>query len=147
MDNIRKLFFNVATVPVMMTLFCMSFFILKLVDKMHFSVNVTFLYEHILLGVMLLVVNRLLIQGDIECWQFWQWIAGCYIILFIFPQCLVFLIGPELLHQRFVSSNQFILGLFLPFPLITIWFYIIKYHQRSLPVEIRNVDDEVGYGL
>ena len=125
---------------------------------MHLPINEAFLYEPILLGVMLLIVyaqqmintavisllhcvpagdvTRLLIQGDNECWQIWQWMAASYIFLFIIPQCLVFLKGPQLLQQNLISSHQFILALFLPFPVLIYWLYIVGYYKKSSPNNI-----------
>ena len=63
-------------------------------------------------------ITVLHIQGDIKCYNWWQYIIMCYIIFFIIPVFLVISSFPYYIKDKFMSVKTFIFSCLIPTPVI-----------------------------
>eukprot|EP00794_Sanderia_malayensis_P006903 gene6903-7681_t len=59
--------------------------------------------------------NVLFIDGEITCFQPWQYIVMAYFLLFILPVAIVLMCGARLLQKDRISATQFIVCMAFPF--------------------------------
>ena len=81
-------------------------------------------------------VKRLFIEGDIVCYQWWQYLITTVIIFFVVP--FIFALGwaSVKFHRHTISVKQFLLAMVFPLPQLFYWIY------RSF-----KVDDAVIQGM
>ena len=103
-----------------------------------FLLVVLFSFQKLVTGAFTLVqcVNMgtktiLYVQGDIECYTWWQRTIEAYIILSIIPTFLVLSHVPFYVQKKEMSVRMFIIGCFLPIPVLTI------YHFKKLRMWIQ----------
>lgn len=75
----------------------------------------------------------LFIDGNIECYQAWQYPVIAYTMTCIVPFCLVLLIGPGLLKDGFVSLTQFFVATIIPLPFLIYWLWIRLVRRPKRP--------------
>ena len=63
-------------------------------------------------------ITVLHIQGEIQCYNWWQYIIICYIIFFIIPVFLVMSFFPYYIKDKFMSVKAFIVSCLIPGPII-----------------------------
>ena len=66
---------------------------------------------------------RLFADGNIQCWQGWQYLIIAFIVVFIFPLILVLLWGSLMLAKNRVSAKEFLLACAFPLPCLLAWMY------------------------
>eukprot|EP00794_Sanderia_malayensis_P006901 gene6901-7679_t len=59
--------------------------------------------------------NVLFIDGEITCFQPWQYIVMAYFLLFVLPVSIVLMCGARLLQKDRISATQFIVCMAFPF--------------------------------
>ena len=58
--------------------------------------------------------NRLFIDGEVLCWQWWQYILFAYIIVFAVPFITVLYCGSSMLYKASISAREFVGACILP---------------------------------
>ena len=105
-----------------------------------FLLVVLFSFQKLVMGAFTLVqcVNIgtktiLYVQGDIECYTWWQRTIEAYIILSIIPTFLVLSHVPFYVQKKGMSVRMFIIGCFLPIPVLAIYHFkkLRKWIQKS----------------
>ena len=90
---------------------------------------------------------RLFIDGNIQCWQWWQYLQIVFILAFVIPLVLVLFWGSLMLSKDKVSAKEFLTSCAFPLPLLFIWLfrcckrkgYTSQYEY--LPGNSRDTDD------
>ena len=80
--------------------------------------------------------KRLFYDGNIVCFQWWQYILIAFICTFFVPFVFVLLWGSLKLYIRTISVKKFLLACFLPLPCLLYWEYV------SLFCEARGVTSQ-----
>ena len=103
-----------------------------------FLLVVLFSFQKMVIGAFTLVqcVNKgtktiLYVQGDIECYTWWQRTIEAYIMLNIIPAFLALSQMPFYVQKKEMSVRMFITGCFLPIPVLVI------YHFRRVRTWVR----------
>ena len=93
-----------------------------------FLLVVLFSYQRMVIGTFTLVQcvlvgnsTRLYMQGDVECYTWWQYATEVYIYLSIVPAFLVLSHAPFYVEERKMSVRMFILGCLFPVPVMLIY--------------------------
>ena len=66
---------------------------------------------------------RLFIDGNIQCWQWWQYLQIVFILAFIIPLILVLFWGSLMLSKDKVSAKEFLTSCAFPMPFLFIWLF------------------------
>lgn len=66
---------------------------------------------------------RLFIDGNIQCWQWWQYLLIVFIVVFVVPLVLVLFWGSVMLSKDRVSAKEFLISCAFPLPLLLIWLF------------------------
>lgn len=64
---------------------------------------------------------RLFLDGNIHCWQWWQYVLVSYIVVFVVPFIFVLYWGSRKLNQRTVSTKELTVACLMPLPLLFYW--------------------------
>ena len=83
--------------------------------------------------------KRLFFNGEIICWQWWQYIVLAYVGIFVVPFVIVLYFGSSKLYKASISSKEFLGACILPLPLLMYWLIkrilkrkdSLKKHRRS----------------
>ena len=65
--------------------------------------------------------NRLFIDAEIVCWQWWQYVLLAYIIVFVVPFILVLYFGSSKLYETSISAKEFLGACIFPLPFLMYW--------------------------
>lgn len=65
--------------------------------------------------------SRLFLDGNINCWQWWQYLLISYIVVFVVPFIFVLYWGSRKLNQQSVSTKELALACIMPLPLLCYW--------------------------
>ena len=65
---------------------------------------------------------RLFIDGNIQCWQWWQYLLIAFIVAFIVPLILVLFWGSLMLAKDKVAAKEFLTACAFPLPCLVVWF-------------------------
>ena len=76
---------------------------------------------------------RLFIDGNIPCWQWWQYMQIVFISVFIIPLVLVLFWGSLMLSKDKLSAKEFLTSCAFPLPFLFIWLYRYVFKKPSLP--------------
>ena len=76
---------------------------------------------------------RLFIDGNIPCWQWWQYMQIVFILVFIIPLVLVLFWGSLMLSKDKLSAKEFLTSCAFPLPFLFIWLYRYVFKKPSLP--------------
>lgn len=67
----------------------------------------------------------LFIDGEIQCWQSWQYLLFGFMIIFLIPFPFILWIGSKFLHtpedNQIFSMKEFLIGCILPLPSLVYW--------------------------
>ena len=75
---------------------------------------------------------RLFIDGNIPCWQWWQYMQIVFILVFIIPLVLVLFWGSLMLSKDKLSAKEFLTSCAFPLPFLFIWLYRYVFKKPSL---------------
>lgn len=64
---------------------------------------------------------HLFIDGNIQCWQWWQYLLIAFIVVFIIPLIVVLYWGSLMLANAKVSAKEFLIACALPLPCLLVW--------------------------
>ena len=102
-----------------------------------FLLGMLFSYQNLVMGAFTLVrcvdianIKVLHIEGDIQCYNWWQYLVMCYIIFFIIPVFLALSHFPHYIKDKYMSVKTFILSCLFPAPVIM--YYVIKELRRKI---------------
>lgn len=138
---VTKEFLLSATVLVTMVdvllIYCVHFFvnIVRRKEKPKLSHYVAVLVEVLLLGYERLAETSLklmhcvsigskkwlFIDGNVQCFQWWQYILLAYIVVFLMPFILVLYCGSWKLYKSTISGYEFLAACIFPLPFILYW--------------------------
>ena len=65
--------------------------------------------------------KRLFFNGEIICWQWWQYILLAYIGIFVVPFVIVLYFGSSMLYKASISSKEFLGACIFPLPFLMYW--------------------------
>ena len=65
--------------------------------------------------------KRLFFNGEIICWQWWQYILLAYVGIFVVPFVIVLYFGSSKLYKASISSKEFLVACILPLPFLMYW--------------------------
>ena len=161
---IGKALIDIVNVPIMICMFVSVYLLLRILEKCRVIVDAEKWYGKLLVGFLLLVMyanqkvtltafkliycvslnndKYLFIYADLQCYHIWQVGILLQIVFFIIPQCLIFLIGPRLLHHRFISTWQIFAGLAVPLPFVIYWLYKFIGHGSKVNLQNTNVTEK-----
>ena len=130
--------------------------------------GVLFSYQNLLIGVFTLVrcvdvanMEVLHIQGDIQCYNWWQYLLMGYMILFIIPVFVVVSHFPYYIKDKHMPVKTFIVSLLFPTP-VMLYYVILKLRRKiilfcrmkllteSIPIEMlesnrKGLDTQVNF--
>ena len=66
----------------------------------------------------------LFLDGNIVCFQWWQYILIAYVVAFVMPFVFVLILGCYKLHNGSLSVTKFLLACFFPFPFLLYWLFL-----------------------
>ena len=102
-----------------------------------FILGMLFSYQNLVMGAFTLVrcvdianIKVLHIEGDVQCYNWWQYLVMCYIIFFIIPVFLAFSHFPHYIKDKSMSVKTFILSCLFPAPVMM--YYLIKELRRKI---------------
>jgi len=72
---------------------------------------------------------RLFVDGNIQCWQWWQYLMIAFISVFIIPLILVLFWGSLMLAKDEVSAKEFLIACAFPLPCLFSW--IIRHLKNT----------------
>ncbi|KAL9984608.1 hypothetical protein ACROYT_G006921 [Oculina patagonica] len=83
---------------------------------------------------------RLFLDGNIYCWQWWQYVLLSYIVVFVVPFIFVLYWGSRKLNQQSVSTKELAMACIMPLPLLCYW--AIRYcFKKEVPARRLRRDD------
>ena len=65
--------------------------------------------------------KRLFFNGEVICWQWWQYILLAYIGIFVIPFVMVLYFGSSKLYMASISSKEFLVACIFPLPFLMYW--------------------------
>ena len=77
---------------------------------------------------------RLFIDGNIQCWQWWQYILIAFIMIFVIPLILVLFWGSLMLAKNKVSAKEFLMACVFPLPCLLLW--LVRRCRKSEGVDV-----------
>ena len=102
-----------------------------------FLLGMLFSYQNLVMGAFTLVrcvdianIKVLHIEGDVQCYNWWQYLVMCYIIFFIIPVFLALSHFPHYIKDKSMSVKTFILSCLFPAP--AMMYYVIKELRRKI---------------
>ena len=107
-----------------------------------FLLGILFSYQNLVIGAFTLVrcvdianINILHIEGNVQCYHWWQYLFMCYIIFFIIPVFLALSHFPHYIKDKNMSVKSFILSCLFPAPVMM--YYLIKELRRKIQLLYR----------
>ena len=133
-----------------------------------FLLGILFTYQNLVMGAFTLVrcvdianIKVLHIEGDVQCYNWWQYLVMCYIIFFIIPVFLALSHFPHYIKDKYMSVKTFILSCLFPAPVIMYYvikelrrkihsLYRVKFLTESIPIEMlepekKTLDTQVNF--
>ena len=74
----------------------------------------------------------LYIDGTIQCYQNFQYVLMGYVLLSVFPFCMVPFLGSYVLNLRLISVTQFCFGCILPLPFCCNWLRLLLRNKSDV---------------
>jgi len=87
--------------------------------------------------------QRLFIDANVPCMQWWQYLLLVYIIVFVVPFIVVLYWGSSKLSRASLTANEFLASCMIPLPFLIYWFVkrILKRRNRdSTNAQVVNLD-------
>ncbi|XP_028399339.1 uncharacterized protein LOC114522791 [Dendronephthya gigantea] len=72
----------------------------------------------------------LFLDGNVKCYQTFQYILLAYVVSSVFPFCLVPVLGAYLLKINRISVSQFCVACIFPLPFCCFWIYLVLREYR-----------------
>ena len=72
---------------------------------------------------------HLFVDGNIQCWQWWQYLFIVFIVVFVIPLVLVLFWGSLMLSKEKVSAKEFLTSCAIPVPFLLIWLF--RYWKKT----------------
>ena len=72
---------------------------------------------------------RLFMDGNIQCWQWWQYLFIVFIMVFVIPLVLVLFWGSLMLSKDKVSAKEFLISCAFPLPFLFVWLF--RYFKKK----------------
>lgn len=66
--------------------------------------------------------KRLFFNGEIVCWQWWQYILLAYVVGFVVPFIVVLYCGSSMLYRASITAEEFLGACIFPLPFLIYWF-------------------------
>lgn len=66
--------------------------------------------------------KRLFFDGNVLCWQWWQYTLLAYTTVFVVPFIFVLYFGSSKLYRASISATEFLCACILPLPFLIYWF-------------------------
>ena len=66
--------------------------------------------------------KRLFFDGNVSCWQWWQYVLVAYNTVFVVPFIFVLYFGSSKLYRASISATEFLCACILPLPFLIYWF-------------------------
>ena len=76
----------------------------------------------------------LFVDGNVQCWQWWQYLMIAFIGLFIIPLILVLFWGSLMLSNNKLSDKEFLTACAFPLPCLLVW--IIRQCKKTKPQDM-----------
>ena len=89
--------------------------------------------------------RRLFIDGSTLCWQTWQYLLLCYIVVFVVPFIAVLYFGSRKLYNSSISPSGFLAACVFPLPFLAYWFlkHVCTRTRQESAVSPNDREDEV----
>ena len=71
---------------------------------------------------------RLFYEGNIECWQWWQYLLAAYVIIVVVPSVFVLYWGSLKLHTNTISNKELLFSCVIPLPFLIYW--AVKHYKE-----------------
>ena len=81
---------------------------------------------------------RLFVDGNIQCWQWWQFLLIAFIMSFIIPLVLVLFCGSLRLSKDKVTVKEFLIACAFPLPCLLFWLF--REYRKKVDQQLRNVE-------
>jgi len=78
--------------------------------------------------------RRLFYDGNVVCFQWWQYLLIAFVCIFVIPFVFVLLWGSYKLHGGTLSVGKFLLACALPLPSFIYWSFLSLFGKRRNPV-------------
>ena len=111
--------------------------------------GVLFSYQNLLMGAFTLVrcvdvadVKVLHIQGDIQCYNWWQYLVMVYITFFIIPIFLAVSHFPYYIKDKYMSVKTFIMSFLFPTP-VMMYYVIIELRRKILSCRVKLLTESI----
>ena len=65
--------------------------------------------------------SRWFYNGNITCYQWWQYASFTFIAIFVIPFIFVLAVVSFKLHHDNITAGQFLLGIIFPIPFLILW--------------------------
>ena len=78
--------------------------------------------------------KRLLYDGNVVCFQWWQYILIAFVCIFVVPFVFVLLWGSYKLYGGTLSVGKFLLACIFPLPSLTVWIIVSFFWIMGYPV-------------
>ena len=72
---------------------------------------------------------HLFMEGNIQCWQWWQYLFIVFIVVFVIPLVLVLFWGSLMLSKDKVSAKEFLISCAFPLPFLLVWLF--RYFKKK----------------
>ena len=82
---------------------------------------------------------RLFLDGNIECWQWWQYLLIAFMVSFIIPLVLVLFWGSLMLAKNKMTAKEFLLS--CAFPLPSLFYMLFLRYRRTESQQLLNGGD------
>ena len=82
---------------------------------------------------------RLFLNGNIECWQWWQYLLIAFMVSFIIPLVLVLFWGSLMFAKNKMTAKEFLLS--CAFPLPSLFYMLFIRYRRTESQQLLNGED------
>ena len=145
-SEVRKLFIKTSIIPFMIVMYVIFNLVMKLVKprpqlkkRMFASADTVFLmiimfsFQQLSSSALSLVKctwlgsgHYLRIDGNVKCYQPWQWATFAFIIICILPFWCSLFLGPGMLRHELITRNTFLMSLILPGPFLILSIIMLR---------------------
>ena len=87
--------------------------------------------------------SRLFLDGNIRCWQWWQYVLISYIGVFVVPFIFVLYWGSRKLTQRIISTKELALACIMPLPLLCYWAIRYCFKKQLAPLRCQEGNEDI----
>ena len=87
--------------------------------------------------------QRLFIDANVPCMQWWQYLLLAYIVVFVVPFIVVLYWGSSKLYRASLTASEFLAACMIPLPFLIYWFVkgiLIRRNRDSTNAQVVNKD-------